>query len=110
MQKDQNQGRMAAETEQRLRINLLFDVYGELLTARQQEILAYYYQDDLSLSEIQELLSISRAAVSDALHKGIRAMEAYEKKLRLLKIRTGLQQMAEAHPEIAAELAEILDE
>ena len=30
----------------------LLDLYGDLLTAKQQDYLNFYYQDDLSLSEI----------------------------------------------------------
>ncbi|MCF0120566.1 MAG: DNA-binding protein, partial [Oscillospiraceae bacterium] len=35
-----------------LRMTLLFDYYGELLTDKQREYFDYYYNDDLSLAEI----------------------------------------------------------
>ena len=61
-----------------IKANQLFDVYGELLTPRQQEILSLYYQEDLSYSEISEELKISRAAVLDSVHKSIKQLEKYE--------------------------------
>ena len=35
-----------------LEIVTLLDFYGEMLTAKQHDFLEYYYNDDLSLSEI----------------------------------------------------------
>lgn len=35
-------------------IAILIDFYGEMLTAKQRDFLEYYYNDDLSLSEIAE--------------------------------------------------------
>lgn len=59
--------------------NRLRDVYGELLSPRQQEILTLYYEEDLSLSEIAEELGVSRAAVSDAIRKGTSQLEKFER-------------------------------
>ena len=58
--------------------NELYDIYGSLLTKRQQEILQLYFQEDFSYAEISEELSISRAAVLDAVHKGCNALQKYE--------------------------------
>ena len=46
-----------------LHLTLLYDFYGELLTEKQKQVFDLHYQDDLSLSEIGEELSISRQAV-----------------------------------------------
>lgn len=88
--------------------NELLDLYGALLTARQQEILSLYFQEDLTLSEIQENLRISKAAVHDTLKKGIAAMEQYETLLRLRHKKVLLLAYLQAHPESAAELEELL--
>lgn len=48
-----------------LHLTLLYDFYGELLTEKQKQVFDLHYQDDLSLSEIGEELSISRQAVRD---------------------------------------------
>ena len=46
---------------------MLYDFYGELLTDRQKEFFDYYYNDDLSLSEIAENAGISRQGVRDVI-------------------------------------------
>jgi len=66
------------------RMALLSDFYNQLLTARQQEVVRCYYEQDLSLSEIAENLSVSRQAVHDILKRAEKAMENYEFKLGLL--------------------------
>lgn len=67
-----------------LEITLLYDFYGELLTTRQKEIFEMYYEDDLSLSEIGEQLSISRQAVRDSLRHSKETLTEYESKLCLV--------------------------
>ncbi len=62
----------------------LFDEYKELLTASQKDIFSDYYLFDLSLSEIAENHSISKAAVSDSLHKSLAKLDEYENKLHIL--------------------------
>jgi len=64
-------------------INELLSFYQQLLTERQQEILKYYYFEDMSISEISENLYISRAAVNDTLKKSEALLEEYESKLHL---------------------------
>ena len=63
----------------------LLDLYDDLLTAKQQDYLNFYYQDDLSLSEIAEELGVSRNAVFDQIRRATRILEDYEEKLHLLK-------------------------
>lgn len=65
---------------------LLFDFYGQLLTPKQVEIMNMHYNDDLSLSEISEHLSISRQGVHDSLKRAEHALSEYEEKLGLVKI------------------------
>ncbi len=71
--------------EKKIRVGNLFVFYGQLLTYKQQEILNYYYMQDLSLGEIAENLKISRQAVYDAVKKSEKILEDYETKLDLLK-------------------------
>ena len=73
------------ELEKSIYVNELYDLYGSLLTKKQQEIIELYYCDDLSLSEISEQYNISRNAVYDCLKKGIKQLENYEKELKLVK-------------------------
>lgn len=73
------------ELEKNIYINELYDLYGSLLTKKQQEIIELYYCDDLSLSEISEQLDVTRNAVYDCLKKGIKQLEKYEQELKLHK-------------------------
>ena len=65
--------------------SLLYDFYGSLLTEKQRRIARLYHEEDLSLQEIAEELSISRQGVYDALKKAEQAMADYEEKLGSLK-------------------------
>lgn len=63
---------------------VLFDEYKELLTKSQQDVFSDYYLYDLSLSEIAENHGISKAAVSDSLHKSLSKLDEYENKLHIV--------------------------
>ena len=39
-----------------LHLTLLYDFYGELLTEKQKQVFDLHYQDDLSLSEMLDIL------------------------------------------------------
>lgn len=71
------------ELERVIYINNLFQIYGKLLSITQQEIILDYYEYNLSLSEIAENRNISRAAVDDALKKGVNKLEKYEEDLMI---------------------------
>ena len=71
------------ELEKSIYINELYELYGSLLTKKQQEIIELYYCDDLSLGEISEQLEVSRNAIFDCLKKGIKQLENYENNLKL---------------------------
>ncbi|MBR0596800.1 YlxM family DNA-binding protein [Sinanaerobacter chloroacetimidivorans] len=70
--------------EKIIEISILYDFYGQLLTAKQQEILKLYYEDNYSLSEIAEVFTISRQGVHDAVKKAEKALHEYEEKLGLV--------------------------
>ncbi|MBR6044322.1 MAG: putative DNA-binding protein [Ruminococcus sp.] len=61
----------------------LLDLYGELLTEKQRDMLELYYNDDLSLAEIAEHYEISRQGVHDSIRRGEEALEEYERVLGL---------------------------
>ena len=64
---------------------MLLQIYGKLLTKKQNEFMEYYYNEDLSLSEIAENQSITRQAVREILSKSKIKLEEYEEKVELLK-------------------------
>ena len=53
------------------KMTILYDIYGELLSKSQREVLDLRYNSDLSIAEIaEELGGISRPAVNNARKKG----------------------------------------
>ena len=84
---------------ERLRVAQLLDIYGRLLTDRQQRLVRSYFLDDLSLGEIAGQLTITRQAVYDSLRRATTELEHLEEILRLLALRQQqvrqLQQLAE---------------
>lgn len=69
-----------------LSISKLNDVYGSLLTAKQNELIKQFYDDDLSLGEIAENEGITRQAAHDTINKGVVALKKYESELMLSEI------------------------
>ena len=66
-----------------LRLIMLFDFYGELLSEKQKIMFDYYYNDDLSLSEIAENTGITRQGVRDSIKRAEETLQTYEQKLGL---------------------------
>ena len=64
---------------------MLCQIYGKLLTEKQYEYIDYYYNNDLSLSEIAENENITRQAVRDIIKKGERKLFEYEEKLLFMR-------------------------
>ena len=56
--------------EKNVKVSILCELYGKLLTEKQYEFLNDYYNNDLSLSEIAENNKITRQAVRDNIKKG----------------------------------------
>ena len=66
-----------------MRITLLLDFYGDLLTEKQREALELYYNDDLSLGEIGADFGISRQGVRDNIKRAEAILFEMEEKLGL---------------------------
>ena len=102
--------------EDRIETGWLFDFYGPLLTERQQMLLALYCEEDFSLSEIAAQEGISRQGVYDAVRRGARQLESYERQLGLLAryrrltqgLGEGLEALRDAPGEQAQRAREIL--
>ena len=71
--------------ESRRTQSMLLDFYGELLTDKQRECCDLHYNEDLSLSEIAEELSISRQGVWDNIRRAESAMQEIEEKTGLIR-------------------------
>ena len=71
--------------DNKVKISILLETYGKLLTEKQYNLLDDYYNMDLSLSEIAENENITRQAVRDNLKKGENKLFEYEEKLGIMK-------------------------
>lgn len=71
--------------ENNVKISILLEIYGNLLTEKQRALLENYYNNDLSLSEIAENEQITRQAVRDNLKKGENKLFEYEEKLGIMR-------------------------
>ncbi|OOB77571.1 MAG: hypothetical protein ATN33_02110 [Epulopiscium sp. Nele67-Bin001] len=66
-----------------LEVSFLYDFYQTLLTQKQRDLVAGYYFEDLSLSELASTYNISRQSVFDTIKKAELKLVDYESKLQL---------------------------
>ena len=71
--------------EEKIRISMLLQIYGKLLTQKQFEFMDYYYNEDLSLSEIAENNEITRQAVREILSKSKKKEQTIKDMLKELE-------------------------
>ncbi len=64
---------------------MLYDFYGELLTAHQRQIYEDVVFENLSLGEIAQEEGVSRQAVHDIVKRCDKALLEYEEKLKLVE-------------------------
>ncbi|MDD3303874.1 MAG: DNA-binding protein [Clostridia bacterium] len=72
--------------EDNIEITLLYDIYGKLLTEKQQEIFENYYLYNLSLREIAENKKISYQAVRDSIKSSEAMLRNFEEKVEMLTL------------------------
>ncbi len=98
-----------------VKMSLLADYYGGLLTEHQLKIVRGYYDEDLSLNELAEETGVTRQAVYDILRRAGDKLKDYEAKLGLVSKITCLISrietvMVSTDTKTAQTLREILDE
>ena len=71
----------------------LYDIYGELLTKKQQQYFEDYYFDNLSLQEISENYNVSRNAIHNSLKETKDKLDLYEDKLQIYKKNTKIKEI-----------------
>lgn len=82
--------------DKKLTVSLLLDFYGQVLSEKQFHIMDYYYNDDLSLREISEILGITRQGVHDTIKRSEAFLEELEQSLGLYAKWQSLQQQLES--------------
>ncbi|MCD8171563.1 MAG: YlxM family DNA-binding protein [Clostridiales bacterium] len=88
---------------------LLYDFYGELLTAHQSKVYEDVVFNDLSPSEIAGELGISRQGVHDLMKRCDKILEEYEAKLHLVAKFVKIRDMAREVEQLADECARTRD-
>ena len=71
--------------EKSIKISMLLELYGKLLTEKQADTIDLYYNQNLSLSEIAEELNITRQGVRKNLVYAEEKLFDFEEKLCFLK-------------------------
>ncbi len=84
--------------EDRAYISRLVDIYGNVLSDRQKDVVDLYYNEDLSLAEISEHCGITRQGVRDAIRHAVEAILSLEAAL-------GFSKKSERISELAANIA-----
>ena len=74
--------------EKNVKVSILCQIYGKLLTEKQFEIITDYYDNDLSLSEIAENNEITRQAVRDIIKKSEKKLFELEEELSFMEKQT----------------------
>ena len=97
--------------EEKVRISILLEIYGKLLTPKQYEFMDYYYNEDLSLSEIADNNNITRQAVNTILTKCKKRLEEYEKDLKFMQKQENIKQHIKKleNTEISTEQTKIIN-
>ena len=78
--------------DKNVRICLLFSFYRNMLTKRQIDCVDRYYNEDLSLAEISELLGITRQGVRDNIKRAENTMNDTEERLGLVSKFLGISE------------------
>ena len=81
--------------KERIYLNNLYDIYGELLYSKKKEYFEMYYFDNLSLQEISDNLGVSRNAIFKQIKNAEAKLLFYEEKLELFKKKEVLNEVIE---------------
>ena len=92
--------------EKNLRLIMLFDIYGELLTQTQKTMFDLYYNDDLSLAEVAENTGITRHGARDSIKRAEETLLSLEEKLGLADKFIRIEKASEEAEEIVRQLKE----
>ena len=96
--------------EKEFMFSLLNNIYGDLLTEKQKEVVELYYGCDLSLAEIAEIKNTSRNSVLDLLESAKKKLLKYENSLQFYAKRQQIYKLLEQEDTIfAKKIIEILE-
>lgn len=90
-----------------MEMTFLFDFYGDMLTAKQRDMMELYYDNDLSLSEIAENEGITRQGVRDSIKRAESQLLDMEERLGLVKRFRTMRAQLEEIARVAQEIQEL---
>ena len=86
------------------RVSVLLETYGKLLTDVQHESVDYYYNQDLSLAEIADIVKKSRQGVHDAIRRAVVILNNYDESLKLIDKFEEVNSIIKSIKEIATQI------
>lgn len=90
-----------------IEVAILLDVYGDMLTEKQRDLIDLYYNEDLSLGEISQNQNITRQGVRDSIKRGEQFLFELEDKLGILKKQAYQRQFLQEVLDISKDLYDI---
>lgn len=93
--------------EKDLKVSVLLDFYGSLLTEKQFNCTDLYYNEDFSLAEISEHEGITRQGVRDSIKHAEEQLNHYEKKLGLIEKQRQIDSLLDEIKSLSAKNSEI---
>ena len=86
--------------EKKVQLSWYLAFYGEMLTENQREIATLYFEEDFSLAEIAQQLSVSRQSIHDTVNRVEKTLMEFEEKLglaaRFERLENGLKECQKA--------------
>ncbi len=79
--------------DEEIKLVMLYDVYGKLLTKRQQDIFEEYHLYNLSLREIADNKQISYQAVRDSIKTSEKMLLNFEEILKLSNLKLKVKEV-----------------
>lgn len=94
--------------DKRIKMGLLLDFYGSLLSDKQYDAMSLYYYDDLSLQEIGDIEKVSKQAISNLILRAEDKLREIDKSMNLLQKNLILQKKLGAVLELLNEVEDVI--
>ena len=96
--------------ENNIKYSMLYDIYGKLLTKKQQSIFEEYYLYNLSLREIADNKKISYQAVRDSIKTSLNMLDECESKIGMFALKDKIKKVCSKDNFDKNEILKILSE
>ena len=75
--------------------NDLFDIYGFILTSKNIQIFKLYYEENLTMQEIADLMKVSKSFIGNSIKKSQERLKLLESKLHIYENKQSLTDLLE---------------